>query len=164
MSSNLFNFKVCISLLSMLSFQVFAASSGTLNLSGVVAVVNEISVNAQSQATTLDIEAGESNLLVADVQETSNNLAGYTIQLYSLNAGELQNASDASKKTNYQLSYDGGSLITPPSTSSPLTVKTVSSLAGRTTNSSQVKVNVTPYTNAPAGTYSDVVTFSIVAN
>ena len=142
----------------------FAASTGTLNLSGVVAVVNDISVTANAQASTLDIVGGETNLTVATAQESSNNLAGYTIQLYSNNGGELQNGSDASKKTGYQLSYDGGSMITPPLSSSPATVKSVNSLSGLTTNTSDIKINVTPYATAPVGTYTDTVTLSIVAN
>ncbi|MGE3260668.1 MAG: hypothetical protein AB7K68_02705 [Bacteriovoracia bacterium] len=140
-----------------------AASSGTLLLSGVVPLVNDIAITANgSNNSTLNISGGETAKLVASVSETSNNSSGYTVTLSSANAGQLKLASDATKKTAYQISYNGGSYVSPAV--SPATVKTVSSLGTLTTNSSPVRVNVTAFANAPAGTYSDTITLAIVAN
>lgn len=151
-------------LFTMFSVSSYGASTGTLVLSGDVSVINDITVTPAASATTLDIVGGETATNVASVVEQSNNLAGYTIQIYSSNAGFLVNTSDATKSTAYQLSYDGGAMVTPPASGSPLTVKTVSSLNGLTTATSQVDADVTAYATAPAGQYTDTVTLSIVAN
>jgi hypothetical protein len=140
-----------------------AASSGTLTVSGTVATVNDISITPNgSNNTTLNITAGESAKNIAAVSETSNDILGYKINLSSANAGELQNASDVTKKTTYTISYNGGSYVTPSNT--PAQVKNVSSLAALTTNTSQVLINVVAFPGAVAGTYSDTITLAIVAN
>lgn len=163
MKNKLLNLGLVTSLI--LSQGAWAASSGTLTLSGSVAVVNSIVITANgSNNTTLNITSGESGKNVAAVDETSNNAAGYTIQMYSANAGELRHTVDSSKKTTYTISYGGGSYTAPPSSSSPVTVKSVSSLSGLTTSTSQVLINVAAYSTAIAGTYSDTLTLSIVAN
>lgn len=139
-----------------------AASSGTLLIQGTVAVVNDIVINANANATTLNITGGETNKLVATVDETSNNLAGYIIQVSSVNASKLVNTTDNTKQTGYTLSYDGGTAVTLTSTAQ--TVKTVSSLTGLATDTSNVNVNVTALATAAAGTYQDTITIAIVAN
>jgi len=153
-----------ILILAVLAFSsaVFAASTSTLLLEGSVVSTNEINITAEAIATNLNILQGETGAKVAIVEETSNNRAGYVIQMSSLHAGKLQHASDNTKSTPYQLSYDGGSYKSP--TTIPVTVKTVSSLSALTTVNSDVLINVTDYPTAIAGVYSDVVTFSIVAN
>lgn len=140
-----------------------AASTGTLLLQGTVALVNDIVVTPNgSNNTTLDIVGGAAGVLVASVAETSNNLTGYKINAKSDNGSELRNTSDATKKTTYTISYDGGSAVTL--TTSYQQVKNVTSLTGLTTNNSNVNATVAAYAAAPAGTYSDTVTFQIVAN
>lgn len=139
-----------------------AASTGTLLIQGTVAAVNDIVITPNSNATALNITAGESNKLVASVAETSNNLAGYKINMKSVNASKLVHGTDATKQTGYTVSYNGGSAITL--TTVDQQVKNVSSLSGLTTNNSNVNVNVTALPNAIAGTYSDTITVSIVAN
>lgn len=140
-----------------------AASTGTLLLQGTVALVNDIVVTPNgANNTTLDIVGGAAGVLVASVAETSNNLTGYKINAKSDNGSELRNSSDATKKTTYTISYDGGSAVTL--TTSYQQVKNVTSLAGLTTNNSNVNATVAAYAAAPAGTYSDTVTFQIVAN
>ena len=140
-----------------------AASTETLQLSGIVAAVNSITVSPVAGAyNAINITAGQSNLTVANVDETSNNLAGYSITLSSANGGELRHSVNNTKKTSYQVSYNNASAITP--TTSAQVVKNVNSLNALTTNSSPVKVNVTAYPSAPAGTYNDTLTLAIVAN
>ncbi len=142
-----------------------ATSTGTLTLSGSVAAVNDIVVNPNgTNNTNLNITAGESAKNVASVAESSNDISGYKIQMYSANGGQLQLAGQPSKYTTYQISYAGGSYTTPPLAASPSTVKNVSSLSALTTANSAVAVNVTAYPTALAGTYSDTVTFSIIGN
>ncbi|MEI8347409.1 MAG: fimbrial protein [Pseudomonadota bacterium] len=158
-------FRLLISL-ALMTFSILtvanAATSDTLLLRGTVALVNSIQVSPESKAVDLNILAGESGTKVAAVAETSNNLNGYIIQMSSSNGGQLRHSTEAAKKTTYQISYNGGSYVTPGT--SPSTVKSVSSLNALTTNSSNVLINVTAYPTAVAGIYSDTVTFSIVAN
>ena len=154
---------LALALVLAASTQAHAASTGTLLLQGVVAVVNNITVIPNgTNNTSLDIVAGETNKLVASVQEVSNNLAGYKINAKSNNGSELRNLSDATKKTTYTMSYNGASAVTL--TTSYQQVKNVSSLSGLTTANSDVKVNVAAFASAPAGTYEDTITFQIVAN
>ena len=147
----------------LIGAQAFAASTGTLRVSGTVSVVNDLVVTPNgTNNTSLNIIAGESAKNIASVAETSNNGMGYIMQMSSVNAGKLVNATDATKFTNYTISYNGASYAAP--NANPTTIKTVSSLNGLTTQSSPVLTNVTAYPAAIAGSYSDTVTFSIVAN
>ena len=158
------NFRHLLLLLALmvLASNAKAASSDTLALQGSLAAVNSIAVTPSGSYSALNITGGESNTTLASVAETSNDLRGYTISMSSTNAGELKNTSDGTKKTSYTISYDGASASAPAV--APQTVKTVSSLAGLTTNTSAVKINVTAYATAPAGTYSDTITFAVVGN
>lgn len=154
---------VALALVTITTSHAQAASTGTLLLQGVVAVVNNITVTPNgANNTSLDIVNGETNKLVASVQEVSNNLAGYKINAKSNNGSELRNLSDATKKTTYTMSYDGNTAVTLTTTYQE--VKNVSSLTGLTTDNSDVNVNVAAFASAPAGTYEDTVTFQIVAN
>lgn len=144
------------------SSMVSAAPTGTLTLRGTVAVIADVVVTPNGDNLTLDIVNGESDKAVASVAETSNNLAGYKIFISSPTDGELQNTSDTSVKTTYQIRYDGAGAVTP--TIAGVEVKDVASLSGLTTNNSSVNVDVTAFATAPAGTYEDTLTISIQAN
>ncbi len=154
--------------LAMSAFAVSSAtasSSGALTLSGSVAAFNDIAVTPNgTNNTNLNIAAGESGKSVASVAETSNDLNGYKITMSSANGGQLQLAGNSAKYTTYQVSYNGGAYVTPPVSSAPVTVKTVTSLSALATANSAIAVNVTAYPTALAGTYSDTVTFTIVGN
>jgi hypothetical protein len=146
----------------LLASASFAASSENLILSGTVTAINDLSITPTAEATNLDIINGETGRKVADVQETSNNLLGYKILMRSANASNLVHSIDGTKSTAYTISYDGSSYISL--TNSDQQVKDSGALSGLTVDTSLVSVNVTPYATAPAGTYSDTVTISIVAN
>lgn len=141
----------------------FAASSGTLLLQGTVGLVNDIVVTANAaNNTSLNILAGESGKNVGSALETSNNLLGYKIMISSPTNGELRNTSNVTYKTTYKIGYNGGATVTP--TVAGVQVKNVSSLIGLTSATSQIVADVTAYATAPAGTYQDTLTISIVAN
>lgn len=140
----------------------FAATTGTLTLSGDVGEELSIVITPEAAAETLDILNGVSGTLkVATATETSNLAGGYHITMYSANEGLLKNGAFS---TAYQLAYNGGSYTTPPASTSPVTVKTVASQTGKEVNSSNIDIHVTAYAAAPVGTYQDTVTFTIVAN
>ncbi len=148
--------------LVMLSQSVFALSTGTLVISGSVNPVNDIVITPNANATSLSITGGETNKLVASVSESSNNLTGYKIFMKSANASKLVHGVDLTKSTPYTVSYNGATAVSL--TTVDQQVKNVTSLPGLTTVASNVNVNVTAYPLAPAGTYSDTITISIVAN
>lgn len=150
-----------LAIASLLTTTAFAADTGTLTLSGTVALVNSITVSASGN-TSLNIVSGSTNTSVGSVSETSNNPLGYKITASSANAGQLVNTADNSKKTGYTFSYNNASAISLGNNAT--IVKTVNSLSGQVTNSSPVKVNVQAFSSAPAGTYSDTITLAIVAN
>ena len=99
-------YKTLIIAVAALSSGAFAASTGTLNLQGTVQLVNEISITAEAVATNLNVLQGETGAKVAVVDETSNDINGYIIQMSSLHAGKLQHSVDNTKSTTYQLSYN----------------------------------------------------------
>ena len=150
-----------LTIAAVFSLPAFAASSATLTVSGVVALVNDISVTPNgTNNTSLNIVGGETAKNVASVVETSNNAQGYVIQMSSANGGKLKSSSN-NQQTSYTISYGGGSYAAP--NTNPTTVKTVNSLTGLTSNTSQVAINVTALPTASAGTYSDTITFAISA-
>lgn len=147
----------------ILSIPANAATTGSLTLSGSVAVNQSIVITPNgSNNVNLNILTGETDRNVASVAETSNNAIGYKIEVSSAGNGYLVNTGDSSKKTPYQLGYNGGTKVTLTTITQVL--KNVSSLSGLTTNNSAVLLDVTAYPGAPAGTYLDTVTLSIVAN
>ncbi|XGC81037.1 hypothetical protein ACES2L_00900 [Bdellovibrio bacteriovorus] len=147
----------------MTSNVAFAATSGTVLLQGTVAAATDISVvENTANNTSLNIVGGESNKNVATATETSNNLAGYKVKISSATAGELRNTSDVTKKTTYKIAYDGATAVSP--TVAGVVVKNVTSLSGLTSATSNVNVDVTAYSTAPAGLYSDTLTIAIEAN
>jgi hypothetical protein len=154
--------KMLMMILVLATTTAFAASTGTIFLSGTIAPINDLQITPLAAATNLNVISGENNRLVATVTETSNSLNGYKILMRSLNASKLVNTVNSAYKAAYTVSYDGGS---PMSLStSDQEVKNSGSLNGLTTDNSDVKVNVTAYPTGPAGTYSDTITVSIVAN
>ena len=140
----------------------YSASTGTLFLSGTIAAVNDLVITPYADATNLNIITGETAKLVAKATETSNSLAGYRISARSANASKLVNTINSGYYTTYTFSYNGGSYITL--SSSDQDVKNVSSLDGLTTQESDIRVNVAAFPTGPAGTYTDTVTLSIIAN
>lgn len=146
----------------LLSLTAQAADTGTLFLQGtVVAACNLVVTPNGSNNTTLNITGGDANKLVANVQETCNNATGYKINMKTTNGGELRHSATPSLKTTYTLSY-GGQTVTP--TTNYQQVKNVTVLNTPANVTSTVHVNVAAYATAMAGTYSDTVTFQIVAN
>ena len=163
MSRRIFIAALLSALMGLAAPSVQAASSGQLTISGTVALVSTVAVTANgTNNVNLSISGGETGKNVASVLETSNDALGYVISVSSANGGQLVLQGQATVKTAYQISYDGGSYAQPSAAGA--TVKTVSSLSGLTTHSSVVLVNVTAFPAAPAGSYSDLITVSIVAN
>lgn len=144
--------------LSLIAVNSLAATTGTLLLSGTVAVNYELTVAAQTGHNALNILAGESNDLVGIVTEKTNNPTGYKIKMSSANAGLLKNGTIDS--VSYTISYNGATAVTPSLT--PTLVKTVNTAAPGG-NLSNVSITFPAKPLALAGTYTDTLTFTIEA-
>jgi hypothetical protein len=139
-----------------------AATSDTLTLSGTIGATVSVSVAADPNASSLDLETTQSDLLVGVVTENSNAANGYKIRARSANASQIKH-STASDNVPYTMKYAGGGAITL--TVSDQDVKTQSTGGSYSGVTSNVTVS---YTGASAGTltagtYSDTITFTIEA-
>ena len=135
-----------------------AASTGTLLIQGIVAPQFDLVITPQTASTQLDITGGETNKLVATVLEKTNNPGGYKIKVTSANNGQLKNGSVDS--VSYQLTYNGGSPVTPTTTATVVKTTNTPAPAGNTSN---VNVSFTGKPLALSGTYNDTLTLTIEA-
>lgn len=138
------------------------ADTGVITLSGSIGTVNEIVITQTETATNLNVLEGESDALIATVEESSNSPTGYTIYMNSVNDSNLINTENGEESTPYTVSYDGSAPMSL--TTADSAVKTVASLDGLVTEESEVLINVTPNSEAGSGTYTDLITVSIAAN
>ena len=148
-------------ILLLISSSIYGATTGTIILSGLIPKVVSIVVTGIAPFNTLDLTTTQANLPVANVQEQSNDTSGYQVTASSTNAGLLKNGALGS--IAYTAKYNSVSFSL---TVSPVVITNVLS--------SVSVVNVTKpltisYTGTPAvslmnGTYSDTITFSIIAN
>ena len=145
----------------------FAATTGTLTLTGTVPAVLDISVTAQPAASTLDLSATISGVSVASVTERSNRKPGYTVTLHSVNAGSgttfLFKSADVTNTDSlaYTLTY-GGSPVTLVSGSALITDATAKTPAAGVTKDLQISYNgAASFLNQDS--YSDTLTFTITA-
>ncbi len=141
--------------------QFSCSDSAELALSGQVAAVCNIEVVPELAAAQLNIVSGESSTKVATVTEQSNSPAGYIVSVSSVNNGKLVHTTLPANSFGYQVSYDGGSNLTPVTT--PTQVKASGALPGFTTDNSDVKISFPAQASAVFGTYSDTLTFTIQA-
>ena len=153
--------KMFVGVLMLASGLVFAATTGELILTGQVNTVFSLAVTANSSASSLNIEGGESSTTVASVNEQTNNPGGYKITVASDNNGKLIHNSDTNSFVNYQISYAGGTGIQP--TTAAQQVKTVSSLSTPANVNSSVAISFTGKQDALGGTYGDRLVFEIAA-
>jgi hypothetical protein len=141
-----------------------AATTGLLQLQGVVPALLAISVDPQPIATLLDLTATQTDLLVASVNEQSNSNTGYQITVSSLNDGNLKR-SGGSETLTYTMKYGVTLLNLNGSSVTPVVGKT-QAVSGVYDVDTDITIS---YTGQPAvsmvnGTYQDTITFEISAN
>ena len=148
-------------ILGMLSLSLTgqAATSAELILKGLVAPVLEISLAPEAIASNLDLSSQASNVKVATLTETSNYHTGYKVKAKSSNGGKLVNVSDTNSFINYVLTYSGSTI---PLSTSPSQIYSTSNLKGTFTK--EVKISYNQPTSLSAGSYEDLVQFTIEAN
>lgn len=135
------------------------SDSANLTISGVVTAVCNIEVAAEPAATALNVSGGENGTKIATVTEESNNLAGYRVFVSSANNGSLVHASLPGQSFPYQISYDGGPLVTP--TTAQVEVKNSGALPGFVSTTSDVNITFAANPGLATGTYSDTLTFEL---
>ncbi|MBP2311040.1 spore coat protein U domain-containing protein [Azospirillum soli] len=129
-----------------------AATTGTVKLSGTVALNCSVAVTDLNQA--LNLVGGESARQVGTVVENCNSGTGYSISISSANGGLLKNENSGS--VSYRVGYDGqnnnltGGLSVTRSTA-------------QFAKSVPLTVSLDANGNAIAGNYSDTVTITIAA-
>lgn len=140
----------------------FGASRASLFLVGQIDIICDLFVNPTLGGTdTLDIEGGETSRLVATVDEESNNTAGYTIALTSVNTAELLH-NDGVSSVAYTIEYNGLGPFTPGAPGALVPI--VQTTAAPTTTSSNVQITfAAPGGALPAGAYTDTLIFTMVA-
>ena len=150
-------------LVSGSAFANLGDTSGSITLSGTVPVSTTITVTAQSGYNSLNIADGETDKLIAVVNEKCNKIDGYTVELQSLNAGSGTQASlketGNADTVNYSIKYDSSAVSLVGGKA------TVTNASGRT-GSSGVNKNLTvtiPAVWANTGTYTDTLTLTIAA-
>ncbi len=160
--------KRIVGTLAALSFvlgasSAFGAAKASLFLVGEVPLVSDLFVNPTlGGVDTLDVVNGEAGRLVATVDETSNNVAGYTISIGSTNAGNLQH-NDAATNVPYTIAYDGAAAVAVPAAGAPVVVKTSGVLAGLTTATSNVNITIAGVAALKSGAYTDTLVFTMIA-
>ena len=151
----------------MAAIPSFAATSGTLTLTGTVPAVLDITVTAQPAASSLDLSVNQANLLVANVTERSNRKPGYTVTLQSANAGSgaafFFKSADVLNldMLTYTLSY-GGSAVTLVGGTALITDATAKTPSAGVTKDLRISYSgAASFLNQDA--YADTLTFTITA-
>jgi spore coat protein U-like protein len=136
------------------------ATSANINLSGTVAVNISVSSSAASYDFGDPSVDTVADAAVASLTVNSNAAAGYTLNLTNANAGFF--LDDGSGNTiAYTLKYDGVALTY----GATVQLETDNGAGGSTVNSSKpLTASLTPSSTLPAGTYTDQLTVSIIAN
>jgi hypothetical protein len=147
----------------------FAATTGTLTLSGTVSGMLEIAVTPAAAASALDLTVDVTDLAVATVNERSNRKAGYTVVVSSANAlaaaanqAFLQSADPLNPDTlDYTLTYDGAAVALVAGSAQ------VSDVWAKTPASGTDKELCISYSGSSsflnADAYADTLTFTITA-
>lgn len=153
--------KTFIILTILLSSIAQAATTGSITLQGVVPSVVSVAVTGQGTYNALNLAATQTNLLVANVQEQSNDTLGYKVTVASANAGQLKNGTLG--QVTYTAQYN--SVTFTLST----TAVQVTNQAAQAVVVNAVKPLTVSYTGVTAvstmsGTYTDTLTFTVIAN
>lgn len=135
------------------SAAVAAGASGTVELIGTVPVHCEVTI--RNLDGTLDLVAGETAKPVAEIVETCNEPAGYTIAFGSGNGGDL--VSQDGIRVDYRIDYDTAANV-------DLAVDLALDRAeARFDFVRPLRVSVDPGGGRLAGTYSDIITVTVAA-
>jgi hypothetical protein len=156
-----------------LSLALYAATTGSISLSGTQPAILSITATANAAATSLAVNTNVTNLLVGTVVEQSNDSAGYTVTLTSANAATAQGTSAFLKSTKagnadtlpYTLQYGTTTPVTVVFLSTGVaTVSNVTAKTGSAGTSNNLTLSFSGLTaNLAQDVYVDTLTFTIIA-
>ena len=158
-----------IATLSLAAFPLAAASSGSIILSGSIAAISDISVTTATGYNALPLTTSVSDLQVATILERSNDSAGYSVTLSSANwssgSGPAFKSLDSLDILPYSIKY-GTNAVSFSSGVATVTNNTSRTSAAGLSKSLTVTFDGTVVflgANSSGSTYSDTLTFSIIA-
>ena len=157
--------------LTMATTPVIAATTGAVTPKGTVPAILEVTVTPTTGFDSLDLTAAVNNLEIAQVNERTNNKAGYTVTVDSTNgvadslaSGRFKSGTDPLGNTDtldYTVTYGGSAA--PLSNGSGTVTNTTSKTTGTgVTNSVQITYDGTG-SFLIADSYEDTLTFTIAA-
>lgn len=140
---------------------VFAATTGSITLSGSIPQTISIVVSGQGSYNNLNLSSSTTDLVVANVIERCNIMTGYSVSISSANNGQLKNGTLG--QIPYTAKYNNTSFSL---SSTPVTVTDVTSQTSIVNVPKQLTItySATDPESIMAGTYSDTLTFTITAN
>lgn len=138
-----------------------AATTGTVTISGVIPASTSILVTSQAPYNSLVLSSAQTNLVLAVVNEQNNTPLGYNVTLASANAGKLKNG--AIGQIVYTARYNG---VAATLSVAPVNVTTQGAQLSivNINKNFDITYAATPTASVMAGTYSDTLTFTIIAN
>lgn len=145
-------------LLLLLSLPTFAATTANLVITGFVPAILSISVAPEIIATTLPLDITQTNTKIATVTERSNNHAGHKVTIVSANQGKL--LLDVTNFVIYTLTYNN----LPVNLAGTTTFNYVFTNASPQLRDVKISYNGTPNEDMANGSYTDTLTFTIIAN
>lgn len=148
-------------IITTFSSSTFAATTGTLLLQGIVAQKISLSVTPETAASSLDLAASQTDLVVASVNEKSNSKTGYKVTITSANLSKLKR-TDGPELFAYTMKYDGSAVSLTTAAGTTIT----DSAANAVNLNKSVSISYTGVAEElmVEGTYNDTVTFTIAAN
>ena len=143
-----------------ISSAAWAASTGSITISGVVAQHTDIVVASVAGYNALDLSATATDLTVANVTEKNNTTLGYKVTLSSANAGKLKNGTLG--YVTYTAKYNATSVAL---STTPTNVTTSAAATSIVNVTKPFKISYTGVdtTTLMQGTYSDTLTFTIAS-
>ena len=136
--------------------QAGEGTSASLELRGSVPTSCTVYVAPTAKASSLDLRAGEQDVVVGVVTENCNSRIGYTVSIITDGAKELRSTSAGATTAPYTLSYDGVAAVG----SEKLEVSRNQAYFGRQGN---LQVSIPGRATAVAGDYSANLSLVITA-
>lgn len=146
----------------LMTTSVFAAtsSSATLALRWVVPEVVIFDVSAKTTAFTQNLAIPQKDLVVASINEQSNLPAGYKITISSDNLSQLKREGGV-EAVAYTMKYNGRPVVL--TSAEGTTISSLSSPEVSLSKSISISYSGITQDSVAAGSYADIVTFTISA-
>lgn len=150
------------------AFNVQAATTGSISLSGNQPVILEITVTTEPTAATLLLSADVTDQKVGTVVERSNKKAGYTVTLSSASAAATAASApsfrsiETADTLTYTIKYGGASVVFVAG--APAEISSVSAKTSAVGISKDVTISYTGTSSfLDESVYTDILTFTILA-